>query len=149
MKVLLRGPLLGPPRPYSNEGSLLEFKDGKALIKEIVERYLRELYEYNSKLPKGVLLKPVHYVKSKGRKYVYFGRYFYKYETKGGKVRWKYLGKQPPEGCPPPPPNPLEGVRFEVRGNYVLVDERSLKANPTLRRILKRYLAERAVGEVS
>ena len=90
-------------------------------LRELVEKYMKELYEYNEKLPKGIRLKVIHYVRSKGKTYMYIGKYFYKYETDGRKVKWKYLGKEPPEGCPPPPPNPLEGLVCVIKDGKVLV----------------------------
>ena len=125
---------------------MLRILGGKRLLNEILNEYLKEIYEYNSKLPKGVVLKPFHYVNSKGRKYVYLGRYFYKYETIGGKVRWRYIGKEVPKDFPPPPPNPLEGVRFEVDGDYLILSERDLERNPLLKDILKKRFGERTLG---
>ncbi|NPA85136.1 MAG: hypothetical protein GXO07_03925 [Crenarchaeota archaeon] len=90
-------------------------------LKELLENYLKEVYEYNEKLPKGIRLKVIHYVKSRGKTYLYIGKYFYKYESDGRKVRWKYLGREPPEGVPPPPPNPLEGMSFLIKDGKVLV----------------------------
>jgi len=88
-----------------------------------MSEYIKEVYSYNERLPRGIVLKPFHYVKSKGRKYVYVGKYFYKYERVNGKVRWRYLGKEPPEGCPPPPPNPLDGLSARIEGNDLIVSE--------------------------
>lgn len=127
-------------------GDLLKVPNGRRVINEILENYLKELYEYNSKLPKGFAVKPIHYVKSKGKKYVYFGRYFYKYERVGGKVRWKYVGREPPKGYPPPPVNPLEGIKFVVEKDYLLVDESEVETNEILSGILKKYLKNKNVG---
>lgn len=111
-----------PLNPLQTPGDLLEYVevDQKAL-KDLMEKYLEQLYEYNEKLPKGIRLKVIHYVRSKGKTYMYIGKYFYKYETDGKKVKWRYLGKEPPAGCPPPPPNPLEGLVCLIKNGKVLV----------------------------
>ncbi|ABU82009.1 hypothetical protein [Ignicoccus hospitalis] len=108
-------------------------------LKELLDQYLKELYEYNEKLPENVRLKAFHYVKSKGRVYVYVGKYFYKYERDGTKLRWKYLGTQPPEGCPPPPPNPLDGLVFQIRRGKVYIRKD----------LYEKYFAKRRAKSVS
>ncbi len=92
-------------------------------LKEGLERYFRELYEYNERLPKNVRLKVIHYVKSKGKTYMYIGKYFYKYEKDGHKLKWVYLGKEPPPGCPPPPPNPFDGLVVVIKNGKMMVRE--------------------------
>ena len=90
-------------------------------LKRLLDEYLKELYEYNEKLPPNVRLKVFHYVKAKGKVYVYIGKYFYKWEKDGAKLRWKYLGKEPPEGLPKPPTSPLEGTFFVIKNGKVYV----------------------------
>ena len=102
---------------------MLRIKNGRRLLNKMIEEYLKKVYEYNSKLPKGVTLKPFHYVRSKGKTYVYIGKYFYKYERVNGKLKWKYVGKEPPKGCPPPPFFPLDGFSARVEGEDLLVSE--------------------------
>jgi len=115
-----------------DQRELIRVKGGRKLLSNLMEKYVREVYEYNEKLPKGVRLKLVHYVTSKGKRYVYIGKYFYKYERVGGRIKWKYLGKEPPEGCPPPPKFPLDGFNARVEGNDLIVSEE----------VFERYLKE-------
>ncbi len=80
----------------------------------------------------GYYLKPVHYAyyttaSGERRRYTYIGRYWYRLERRGGRIRWKYVGREKPrelEGYPDPPPNPLEGLRFARVGDSddVLLD---------------------------
>ncbi len=95
-------------------------------FKKLFEEYLKSIYEYNSKLPKGIVLKPFHYVYRNGKKYVYVGRYFYKVIKEHGKIKWKYLGKEVP-GLPKPPINPFEGLKFRKVGNKYYIKEEELK----------------------
>ena len=68
------------------------------------------------------MLKPFHYVYKNGKKYVYIGKYFYRVVKEGRRVKWVYVGKEPPEGVPPPPPNPFEGARFRKVGSKYLLE---------------------------
>ncbi len=119
---------------------MIRIKNGKQLFSRLFDAYLHELYEYNSKLPDGIMLKPFHYVKSKGKTYLYVGKYYYKAEKVKGRVRWKYLGKVPPEGCPPPPPNPFDGFSARVEGEDLIVREEVYE------RYLKKFL-EKGEGD--
>ena len=95
-------------------------------FKELFEKYLKKVYEYNSKLPNGIILKPFHYVYRNGKKYVYIGRYFYKVVKENGKVKWKYIGKEVPN-LPKPPANPFEGLRFRKVGDKYYVEKEELE----------------------
>ena len=106
------------------EQCIVVVRDGLRRVKEVLENYLSELYEYNSRIRgTGYYLKPVHMVtKWRGnskRTYYYYGRYWWRLEYRGrrGKtslVRWVYVGREKPEGLPEPPRNPLEGLKFYV-----------------------------------
>ncbi len=82
----------------------------KIILKELERLYREELYHYNSLIQwSKIKLKPMHIVVSKGRRYIYLGRYWYRVEYKEGRVVWTYLGKEKPLSCLPDPPlNPLE-----------------------------------------
>ncbi len=103
----------------------MEVEISKEEFRKIFESYLKAIYEYNAKLPHGIVLKPFHYVYRNGKKYVYVGKYFYKVVREGRKIKWIYLGKEVPEGLPKPPPNPFEGLRFRKVGDkyYVKKEE--------------------------
>ncbi len=100
---------------------LVIVKGGYRRAREALERYRELLYHYNSLISgTGYYLKPVHYsyytsVDGERRRYVYYGRYWYRLERRGGKLVWRYVGREKPRELrdyPDPPPNPLDGLRF-------------------------------------
>jgi len=90
-----------------------------AILKVVEDEYRRKLYEYNTLIKKWrIKLKPIHIVTSKGKKYVYLGRYWYRIEYHRGRLRWIYLGsKKPLEDLPDPPVNPLELMIIRREGS--------------------------------
>jgi len=96
----------------------------KYIIKTLEEAYKLKLYEYNSLISKWrIKLKPVHIVCSRGKKYVYLGRYWYRVEYSSGKLKWVYLGKEKPfEHLPDPPLNPLDMVATYTKGGDVCIE---------------------------
>lgn len=86
------------------------------------------VYSYNMAIRKtGYYLKPVHYVykrNSSGRVkvYEYYGRYWWRLERVGSRVRWRYVGKVKPPGLPEPPETGLEGLRIIRDGDDIIVD---------------------------
>lgn len=102
------------------EGGLEEFR-------RAVESVLRVVYEFNSNLKGlGVYLKPVHrvYRVEGGVRvvYEYYGRYWWRVERRGGRLRWRYIGRRPPLGAPEPPGHPLEGLSVKIVGDDVEMD---------------------------
>jgi len=96
-------------------------------FRELLERALAPIYEYNKALGGAYYLKPVHIAYKQGsagevREYRYFGRYWYVVEYLGKSdgrsyLKWTYLGREKPPGAPDPPASSLEGVKFyTVRG---------------------------------
>ena len=118
-------------------GRCLRVRGGLRAVRAALERYLRQLYSYNSMARRhGVYLKPVHVVvRSVGgvrRTYYYVGRYWWRVEYAGksgrtSRLRWRYLGREKPRelsgSLPDPPPNPLEGLSFYAVGDDVYVSE--------------------------
>ena len=109
-------------------------RGGYRRVREALERYREQLYHYNSVVsPLGYYLKPVHYsyyttADGERKRYVYLGRYWYRVERRGGRIRMRYVGREKPkelEGVPDPPPNPLEGLRFARIGDSddILLEE--------------------------
>ena len=109
-------------------------------LRELIRSCLREVYRYNRRVKGGYYLKPVHVVYKRGakgeiREYRYYGRYWYAVEYFGksrGKsiIRWLYLGRDKPKGLPPPPKNPLEGLRYyTIKGEpgFLYVDSKVLE----------------------
>ncbi len=107
----------------------IRVKGGKRLLMKILEEYQRQVAEYNSKLRDGLRLKFVHYVTVNGKRYVYFGKYYYKVKRVGKRIKWIYVGKELKE-VPPPPPNPFDGLKVKVDGDDIIVE----------REIYERYL---------
>lgn len=108
--------------------------NGKQRLKEIMDNFLKSLYNYNASIRGlGYYLKPYHVVVYKSRygtkKYYYYGRYWYrvKYVGKKGKtsiVKWEYVGKNKPDKrLPDPPPHPLEGIVFLIEGEDIIMRE--------------------------
>ncbi len=106
-------------------------KGGRRALEEVLERYLRDIYRYNSMLRgTSYYLKPVHMVTRSTRygrlRYVYIGRYWWRLEYRDGKLRWRYVGREKPEELrdkPDPPRNPLAGLVYAVSGEDVIVRE--------------------------
>ena len=90
----------------------------KILTAELIDIYRTKLYEYNRVIRKwGLILKPVHIVIAKGRTYLYYGKYWYRLEKQGSKLRWVYVGKSKPlKELPDPPTNPLSIVAMRSEG---------------------------------
>lgn len=113
---------------------LIRIINGRRRLAEIMDEFMRMLYEYNSRIrSSGYYLKPYHVVTRRTpygtKRYYYYGRYWYrvKYVGKKGKtslVKWEYVGKtKPDEKLPDPPNHPLEGVVFLVEGEDVIMRE--------------------------
>ncbi len=105
-------------------------RDGARVIDSIIDDVKKPIYEYNSIISsKGYYLKPVHRVyrhRSDGTRkiYEYYGRYFWRIETRGGRKRLVYAGTRKPRGLPDPPRTGLEGlvVLRESNSNDVIID---------------------------
>ncbi len=100
----------------------------KVLISTIEDYFRLKLYEYNNNAKKfGVYLKPYHIVtkkdKTSKRIYVYLGRYWYKIEKGGNRIKWIYIGmKKPISELPDPPLNPLTILAIErINGEVCIV----------------------------
>ncbi|MDT7860760.1 MAG: hypothetical protein RRA45_00850 [Saccharolobus sp.] len=93
---------------------------------KIIDKLKMLVYEYNTKIKEyGVYLKPYHIVYKNGRKYIYIGKYWYRLEKIGGKLKWIYLGKRKPlENMPNPPDIPSLTIIKE--DNKYIVDEEIL-----------------------
>lgn len=83
------------------------------LLKNVADLYRVELYSYNNIAKRyGLYLKPVHIAVKRCRQgtkvYHYYGRYWYRIEYRGGKLVWRYVGKEKPlNDMPDPPLNPF------------------------------------------
>lgn len=119
------------------EGSLAECRvrlvDGLDAFREAVESLLRELYSYTESLRgTGYYLKPLHRVYRRDPEagvkviYEYYGRYWWRLERRRGRLRWRYVGREPPPGVPEPPRHPLEGMSAKIVGSDVELDCRWL-----------------------
>lgn len=89
---------------------------------EVLSKLKSRVYEYNSKIKEyGVYLKPYHLVYKNGKKYVYIGKYWYKLERFGGKLKWIYLGKEKPFiDMPDPPEIPDYTIIKDADGGYII-----------------------------
>ncbi|MEZ0393840.1 MAG: hypothetical protein ABWK00_02160 [Desulfurococcaceae archaeon] len=92
----------------------------------IINEYTKQIYEYNNiAKQRSYYLKPVHITVRTEKdgsksKYYYYGRYWYKLERDGGRIRWIYLGKAKPDPSLPDPPRSLvEGLVLKVKGNEI------------------------------
>ncbi|MEM0363263.1 MAG: hypothetical protein QXH75_05625 [Sulfolobaceae archaeon] len=84
------------------------------------------VYDYNTKIKEyGVYLKPYHIVYKNGKKYIYIGKYWYKLEKIGGKLRWIYLGKKKPIESMPNPPD-IPPITIIKDDNKYIVDQEFL-----------------------
>ncbi len=119
-------------------GKKVLVKNGRLVIEQMIEEYKKEIYRYNTLIRSaGYYLKPLHIVVKRfgneQRTYYYIGRYWWKivYAGKKGKtskVKWIYIGREKPmelRTYPDPPPNPLDGLRFYVVGNDIVIDKRT------------------------
>ena len=116
----------------SGEDCRVRLEGGLEEFRRAVERVLRVVYEFNSRLKvRGVYLKPVHRVyRTEGgvrAVYEYYGRYWWRLERRGGRLRWRYLGRRPPLGVPEAPGHPLEGLSVKIVGDDVEMDCRWLE----------------------
>ncbi len=108
---------------------IVRVRDGLKLIGLVFDEYRRRLYEYNERIKEfNYYLKPVHEVtysyEGIVRKYLYFGRYWYRLVKSRGGLKWIYIGREKPDPhLPDPPLNPFEGIKIVVEGNDVLIDE--------------------------
>ncbi len=90
-------------------------------INILIDMYKQSLYEYNNMAKSfGYYLKPVHIVsKRQGlntKIYVYYGRYWYKLNTNGSRIRWIYIGlTKPLNELPDPPINPLTFISISIQ----------------------------------
>uniref|UniRef100_A0A7J3ZLP8 Uncharacterized protein n=1 Tax=Fervidicoccus fontis TaxID=683846 RepID=A0A7J3ZLP8_9CREN len=121
-------------------GSYIKVRVDEKKLREAIRSYLQDIYKYNRRIGGNYYLKPVHIVYKRGpegeiKEYRYYGRYWYAVEYYGksrGKsvIKWLYLGRNKPRGVPPPPKNPLEGLRYyTIRGEprYLYVDSKTLE----------------------
>ena len=93
------------------------------MLKLLEDEYRRRLYEYNTLISRWkIKLKPIHIVTSRGKRYLYLGKYWYRVEYRHGKLRWIYLGsKKPLEHLPDPPINPLEIIVINQKGTEACI----------------------------
>ncbi len=107
----------------------LIIRGARRAIEEAVDRFLRDIYRYNSLLRgTGYYLKPVHIVTRETRfgrlRYIYIGRYWWRLERRGGRLRWRYVGREKPAelaDVPEPPSSPLSGLVYAVKGDDVII----------------------------
>ncbi|GAB6148666.1 hypothetical protein [Stetteria hydrogenophila] len=100
--------------------------DGLDAFRAAVEELLATVYSYNARLRgTGYYLKPLHRVYKRDPEtgalvvYEYYGRYWWRLERRGGRLRWRYAGREPPPGVPEPPRHPLEGMAAKIEGSDV------------------------------
>ncbi|ACP35801.1 conserved hypothetical protein [Sulfolobus islandicus Y.G.57.14] len=92
----------------------------------IIDKLKLMVYEYNTKIKEyGVYLKPYHIVYKNSKRYIYIGKYWYKLEKIGGKLKWIYLGKTKPIQNMPNPPQIPESTIIKEDNEYI-VDEKIL-----------------------
>ena len=117
-------------RARVEDGCKIKVRGGARIIDSIIDEVKKPIYDYNSIISsRGFYLKPVHRVykqRPDGTKkiYEYYGRYFWRIESKGGKKRLVYAGTQKPRGLPDPPKTGLEGlvVLRESNSDDVIID---------------------------
>lgn len=113
--------------PGLSEDCYLRVVGGARILNAILADLKKVLYEYNRLVKSsGYYLKPVHkvYKESRGLKrvYEYYGRYWWRLERRGGRVRYVYSGTvKPREVSLEPPSNPLEGLVVIREGEDVIV----------------------------
>ncbi len=107
--------------------------EGKKALDMLLKEFSSAVETCNEKLRRkgaNLYLRKRHVVFSKGKKYVYFRTYWYRwsYVDDGGtrKLKWIYVGKNPPDDFADEDAmacfkhvekNPLRNVRFEVLPN--------------------------------
>jgi hypothetical protein len=103
--------------------------DGLEAFRAAVDSLLRQLYSYTESLRgTGYYLKPLHRVYKSDPEtgsrvvYEYYGRYWWRLERRRGRLRWRYVGREPPPGVPEPPRHPLEGMSVKILGSDVELD---------------------------
>ncbi len=117
-----------PNEPPPREECMIRVYGGYARLREWLDTIKPLIYEYNSAIRHtGYYLKPVHkvyYKRAQGetRIYEYYGRYWWKIISKGGKRRLVYAGRFKPSGVPEPPKIELEGLRVVVEGDDVIIE---------------------------
>jgi len=116
-----------PIEPPQGEECYLRVVGGSRALDSILADLKRILYEYNRVIRStGYYLKPVHkvykYSKGSRRVYEYYGRYWWKLEKRGGRVKFIYAGlKKPARIKVSPPRNPLEGLSIIREGEDILI----------------------------
>jgi hypothetical protein len=111
-----------PPRCF------VRVREGAVAAEALSMRARSAVYSYNLSIRNtGYYLKPVHYVYKRSstgrvRVYEYYGRYWWRLENRGGRVRWRYVGRSKPPGLPEPPSTGLEGLRIIREGDDIIVD---------------------------
>lgn len=107
--------------------------NGLDRILKIQENYMKLISKHLNELKeKGYYLKPLHIVvvkkKNNVKKYYYHSRYWWKITYAGkknntSKIKWKYIGKKPPfDLFNKLPKNPLEGLKYEVKKNDIILE---------------------------
>ncbi len=122
----------------------------------IVDFFKLKVYEYNNSIKSryGVYLKPVHIVTkstTRGKRvYIYYGKYWYRIERRGSRIRWIYIGsKKPYEDMPDPPLNPLEMIEIREESGRVCIYAKVQELNDEVRSFINELVSyiERCIGE--
>jgi len=96
------------------------------IFDEVLRKLKTQVYEYNSKIKdSGIYLKPYHIVYKNGKQYIYIGKYWYRLEKKGSKLKWIYLGKNKPTDVLLDPPAIPDYTIIKDTDGYI-VDEKVL-----------------------
>ncbi|MEM0173916.1 MAG: hypothetical protein QXV69_02375 [Sulfolobaceae archaeon] len=100
----------------------MQIKLTQKQFEEILDKLKKIVYEYNSRIRgSGVYLKPYHAVYKQNKKYIYIGKYWYRLERIGGRLKWIYLGKTKPiESLPDPPKIPESTIIVENNEVYLV-----------------------------
>lgn len=123
----------------------------KRITSCLIDLYRSKLYEYNRIVRRwGLILKPVHIVISKGKTYFYYGKYWYRLEKRGTRLKWIYVGKTKPlKEIPDPPINPLSIVSISSSEGLMCLCIKSDVKDPHVVRTAVRELLQylRAVAD--
>jgi len=100
----------------------MQIKLTQQQFEEILSKLKKVVYEYNAIIRgSGVYLKPYHAVYKQNKKYIYIGKYWYRLERVGGKLKWIYLGKNKPiKNLPDPPKIPESTIIVENNEVYIV-----------------------------
>ncbi|MEB3851351.1 MAG: hypothetical protein LRS49_02055 [Desulfurococcales archaeon] len=132
-----------PPEPCASENCVVRVYGGAGAAEALSLMARKAVYSYNLAIRgTSYYLKPVHYVYKRGndgvtKVYEYYGRYWWRLERRGSRVRWRYVGRRKPPGLPEPPRTGLEGLRIIRVGDDIIVDCWVLEKFPDLFRGLR------------